>query len=128
MPAPTPPGNPTAHLTVEGEVRTVDSSDQPRLCGRGRPGVDVYPRVVVLDYCLSPTVAGVHFGLSSTPVDWSSAADGCPAGTWVCRRDEIGNCNTTRPDGTEDGWLCSGAALDFNSVLAPLQLPVWCCW
>ena len=53
----------------------------------------------------------IKFGLSSLAVGWGSAADACPAGTWVCRKSEIsaGGCDTNRPDGETDVWNCDGS-------------------
>jgi hypothetical protein len=157
-PAPTPPGNPSAGLTVEGEVRTVDSSGAPRLWGRGRAGVVVYAQAIVGGYCLNSSAGNVHFGLSNVMVDWSSAADACPAGTWVCSVSELQACNTARPSQVADDRLCDGTGFDEpenaqpgwtaeTSTLAAgfdgrafkedgssgssatcSLLPVWCCW
>jgi hypothetical protein len=153
-PVPTPPGNPTAHLTVEGEVRTIDSTGAPRLWGHGRPGTTVYPQVVSHEYCQE---GSIQFGLSHSMVEWGAAAEACPAGTWVCAFDEIGECNTERPDSTIDAINCDGSGSDFSadshlgwvadasdipfaglarvesagdsiSGVVCLTLPVWCCW
>jgi hypothetical protein len=156
-PAPTAPSaSGVAALTVEGEVRTVDSSDAPRLWGRGRPGTDVYLRSEG-GACVN---GGVSFGLSEVAVDWGSAASACPAGDWVCTRAERGDaaCDTMRFDETNsDGADCFGDSLEFEpddhwgwvadsggtelgklveetggsytSVLRTCTvLPVWCCW
>ena len=55
---------------------------------------------------------GVQYGLSKHAVDWGSAAAVCPAGTWVCRADEIAACDTVRPDNASlDYRNCSGGAV-----------------
>ncbi len=144
------PNGPAA-LMIEGEVRTVDASELPRLWGRGRDGVDVYPSVALDLPCLN---GDLRYGLSTADVSWGAAADGCPVGTWVCPIDGLLACNTTRPDDSTDGRTCDGTARDFSeaahvgwvqglkngqghtfsesafdgSALSCELLPVWCCW
>jgi hypothetical protein len=148
-------GNTTARLTVDGEVRTTDSSGAPLIWGRGRPGVIVYPQVGTGSFCSNGL--SNRFGLSSVMVDWGSAADGCPVGTWVCRTSDVVACNTTRPDSSLDAWECDATPIDRDENahigwlaemdLADLvrgrifsetgfetsggtcaTLAVWCCW
>ena len=148
-------GNTAARLTVDGEVRTTDSSGAPLIWGRGRPGVIVYPQVGTGSFCSNGL--SNRFGLSSVMVDWGSAADGCPVGTWVCRRSDVVACNTTRPDSSEDAWECDAtpidrdenahigwvAEMDFSDLVRGrifsetgfegsagtcATLAVWCCW
>jgi hypothetical protein len=150
-------GNPSAKLRVAGEVRTVDPGGAARLWGRGRPNVFVYARPITGNYCVNFAAGGVQFGLSSIAVDWSSAADACPVGTWVCRDSDVAACDTARPDTEADGLRCTGTAVNHNANrhfgwLADQWLhnanygmafaedgtaggsqscytyPVWCCW
>lgn len=100
--------NRSALMQVVGEIRSVDSLGQPRLWGRGRPGTVVYGKEGG-GVCLK---GATFYGLSHVAVDWGSAADACPAGTWVCREGEIDPCDTTRPDvGSADLLFCDGAGL-----------------
>ncbi len=144
-----------ATLTVEGEVRTVQPSGAPRLWGRGRPGAVRHGKLGSLGEELCAN-GPFRFGLSEIMVDWGSAADACPAGTWVCAEWERGSlpCNTLRNDGSRDGNDCSGGDLDWtqdghkgwlanvegttigriaveagglNSLRTCYHLPVWCC-
>ena len=137
-------------MMVEGEVRTTDSSGNPRLWGRGRESVGVHETVAGF-----PCVNGdLRFGLSTVDVSWGSAAHACPAGSWVCKINDLLACNTTRPDDSNDGLNCLGSHLDFpetghwgwvqnanfNQGRAFSEdainggrdschvLPVWCCW
>jgi hypothetical protein len=105
-------GGPAA-TRVTGEVRTVDGDGTPRQWGRGRPGTLVHGQAE--SFC---SQAGIYFGLSTQGVDWGSAAEACPAGTWVCRQSEIVGglpCDTVRPDTTVDARNCEGIALDLNA-------------
>ncbi len=140
-----------AALTVAGEVRTVTSSDAPRLWGKGREGTVRYGNLGGL--C---TNGSVRFGLSKIAVEWGSAADACPAGTWVCTNAERGfaACNTIRADSSADGLDCDGSTFNWLpsghfgwvaddwgeieglvwrenggawSVRVCSSLPVWCC-
>jgi hypothetical protein len=152
-------GSTAAKVTVVGEVRTVDSSGMPRLWGRGREFTSVYPKAISPGtfYCHNADTA-VTFGLSTTMVDWGSAADACPAGTWVCEASDIEACDTERPDEEYDGLDCDGSTIDVgptlqdggwvvgsSAALAHRGLfqfengtsankdvcetwPVWCCW
>ena len=115
-PAALAPGSGASAITVEGEVLTVDSDNNPRLWGRGRPGTTVNLEMGGIPPILCKK-DGLSFGLSGNAVDWGSAADACPAGFWVCTHSERGNasCDTFRPDTTVDGLDCSGEALDFSS-------------
>jgi hypothetical protein len=147
-------GNPSAKLRVVGEVRTVDSGGAARLWGRGRPNATVHPRPTG-EYC-NPGAGGVEFGLSSAMVAWGSAADACPAGTWVCRASDLEACDTARPDTSSDEYNCAGTAINSPAdehrgwvaekalhsadggavsekglvglALTCWTLPVWCCW
>jgi hypothetical protein len=151
-----------AHLKVAGEVRTIDPDDpggRPRIWGRGRVeqvfGQNLFPFGEVA--CQHPD-SGVRYGLSVIDVDWGSAADACPAGTWVCRRDELAACDTVRDDDSSDYFACDGSSVNRNDDshlgwladddvvglgrggtfsedgsinTVPLNcssLPVWCCW
>jgi hypothetical protein len=157
-PASVSAGAATAKLTVAGEVRTLGPGGEPRLWGRGRKGVGVYPRHITPGIHFCTNGAGTKFGLSTASVDWGSAADACPAGTWVCTEDEVTPCNTRRPDSIDDGILCDGSPVSYaesahygwvedhtpgdlsyqgvglseagdRSLLRPCwTLPVWCCW
>lgn len=104
--------NLAATASVEGEVRSVDSLGQPRLWGRGRPDTEIFGDPSKFGgACLKGTT---FFGLSRTAVDWGSAADACPEGTWVCRFGELGPCDTNRPDGVQSDYMgCDGTLLDF---------------
>ena len=99
-----------AAMTVEGEVRTVTASGAPRLWGRGRPGT--VRNTTLEGLCEN---GHIRFGLSTIMVDWGSAADACPAGTWVCTQEERGtkSCNTLRGDSDRDGADCSGDSLPY---------------
>ena len=143
-----------AQVTVEGEVLTVDPAGEPRLWGRGRPNLVVNGLVGNLGPCVNDDI---NYGLTDVMVDWGSAAQACPAGTWVCRRDEIITCDTNRFDSASlDGRDCDGTGLNFPSnnhhgwvadavaggfdpqaktegaasptTKACVSLPVWCCW
>lgn len=81
----------TAAMKVSGEVRTVDEAGDPRLWGKGRPGTDVYGSGRG-STCFPND--GVKFGLSLTAETWGSAAQACPAGTWVCTADDVLACDT----------------------------------
>ena len=147
----------TAELTVEGEVRTVDGSGEPRLWGRGRPGTIVYSTFNVGPLQFTCSNGDIKFGLSRIAVPWGSAAEACPAGTWVCRFSSIGACDTNRPDGLNDSLDCSGAPQDrspdkhvgwlagqtgttrgrarredqpqVTGLFPPcMYFPAWCCW
>ena len=103
-------------LSVEGEVRTVDPAGEPRLWGRGRKDVDVYGFGPFDNPCNDG--GNLKLGLSTASVDWGSAADACPEGTWVCTSSEAaaGACNTGRPDDpTTDGLLCDGSSISWPS-------------
>jgi hypothetical protein len=147
-----------AKVRVVGEVRTVDPAGEPRLWGRGRKDVGVFPRPITpgTHYCFNVST-NFRFGLSTTSVDWGSAADACPAGTWVCRTSDLVACDTTRPDSGSDasdcdglgmgldadehwGWVEDAAPSNVNSgsfftesgnpssARTCWLLPVWCCW
>lgn len=146
-------GNPNALLKVAGEVRTIDPDDPDgpaRIWGSGRVD-EVYGRPSLSPPFEAPCeLDGIHYGLSHDAVEWGSAAAACPAGTWVCRGDQIAPCNTLRPDGAVDGRGCDGTAFNatesqhlgwladavryFNenggsaTASACWNLPVWCCW
>jgi hypothetical protein len=156
VPSASTAGNPSAKLRVAGEVRTVDSGGAARLWGRGRPNAFVYARPITGAYCVNFAAGGVQFGLSGIDVEWGSAADACPAGTWVCRRSDVAACDTARPDTGTDGRTCRGDPVDYDanlhfgwladqwpnangamgffedgtqSLRAPCDsFPVWCCW
>lgn len=142
-----------AAMKVEGELRTVDESGDPRLWGKGRPDTEVYGSGSGLP-CLN---GNIKFGLSKTPVAWGSAANACPAGTWVCEANDLVACNTTRANFSVDGRTCAGDALDWaennhigwtaaggsNTLTGTVffeggstsaiwstcnTMPVWCCW
>ena len=111
-------GNPTAHIRVAGEVRTInpdDPSGPARLWGRGRVDAEVHGEfnIVAPRPC---TNGSTRYGLSTVAVDWGSAADACPAGTWVCSVLDIifDTCNTTRPDNSGDYIDCSGDQVDLT--------------
>jgi hypothetical protein len=127
-----------------------------RLWGRGRTGTVVYGEEGTEPPSLC-TDGSVNFGLSNMTVDWGSAADACPAGTWVCTLSERGTsvCDTVRPD-VEEQRNCGGELSDLSpedhrgwvddlvvstqpearylseqgssgGVLSCVTLPVWCC-
>lgn len=157
-------GKPSARLTVAGEVRSIDSEGNPRLWGRGRPGTVVYgPGGIGGDSCTAVVGGGgvgvvLHYGLSNVVVQWASAAEACPAGTWVCTGSHLTGCNTNRPDDSSDRLACDGSSLDSLENNHPGWLagtfeagmgthgrtfsesggqghsngcfhqPVWCCW
>ena len=148
-----------AKMTVVGEVRTVDADGEPRLWGRGRASIGIYPKPISpgTHYCHNVDTA-VTFGLSTAMVDWGSAADACPAGTWVCGASDINGCDTARPDEEFDALECDGAPVSLASFvdggwldsvgptgedsrglfqyengsairrLTCESWPVWCCW
>jgi hypothetical protein len=117
-------GSSTAHLKVAGEVRTIDPADPAgpaRLWGRGRVDAELWGKFELIGGDLACSgVGGVKYGLSAVIVDWGSAADACPAGTWVCREADVdtvaGICNTTRPDTNVDARDCDGQDLDFSEA------------
>lgn len=110
IPPPTYSGGGAASIKAVGEVRTVDASGQPRLWGRGRPATVVWGRSDD-SFC---SVGTTRFGLSQHPVEWGSAAEACPEGTWVCRSSEISTpCDTARPDFSTDFMGCAGVGGDY---------------
>ena len=145
----------TGELQVRGEVRTVDSTGQPRLWGSGRPGGTLYS--LVGGYC---DYQGISYGLTEAVSDWASAADVCPAGSWLCTKEEIrgdGACRTGRGfdwangylgcdgiircrDGDDHiGWLADSSNPVYpsnlsesgdvgNSIESCNGMPVWCCF
>jgi len=104
-------------ITVVGEVRTVDEIANPRLWGKGRPNTKRYGTAgVESGLCIA---GSIDYGLSFNVVDWGSAADACPAGTWVCSIDDLKSggmpysaCNTARPDTIVDEMTCDGTGLN----------------
>jgi hypothetical protein len=108
----------SAELTVVGEVRTVDSGGEPRLWGVGRPDGFIYGNVG--RFC---THLGVSFGLTRGVATWGKAAEVCPAGSWVCRIEDVegsGSCNTARPYdfpslGAAEWYQCDGAFRHFTT-------------
>ena len=106
-------GGGPASLRVAGEVRSVDSTGEPRLWGKGRPGAKIYgPDDGSGAFC---SQGSIRFGLSEGGADWGSADSACPEGTWVCRRSEIEAapaCNTARPDTGADLLRCDGESVD----------------
>jgi hypothetical protein len=111
-------GNPNAKIRVSGEVRTIDPQDPTgpsRLWGNGRVE-EIYGTLFDLPGIGEIEIpcyhGGVHYGLSKQIVDWGSAAAACPAGTWVCKADEIAACNTARPDHLFWDYLdCDGSSV-----------------
>lgn len=106
-------------LTSTREVRTTDENDYPRQWGKGRSGVKRWGTTgVETGLCIS-TNPGIVFGLSETMTNWGSAADACPAGTWVCRIRDLpnsGTCNTARETGIPGipDWMnCGGTFMTF---------------
>jgi hypothetical protein len=97
-----------------GELRSVDSTGEPRLWGKGRPRAKIYgPDDGSGAFC---SQGSIRFGLSEGVADWGSADSACPEGTWVCRQSEIFGapaCNTVRPDTLIDMRLCDGDAVNF---------------
>lgn len=146
----------SAALTVEGEIRAISSAGFPRSWGRGRPGAEVYLEKGLILPALCEN-GSIKFGLTNTLVDWGSAADSCPEGSWVCTAIERGTgaCTTLSP--TEHAYGCDGSYWDIGpagsrpgwladtSVSAVgdgqyateggsssnedtcVNLPVWCC-
>lgn len=115
--APIPPQTPPAAMTIEGEVRTVDSAGHTRLWGKGRGNAAVRYGETGIETGLCTSVDGtVKYGLSRGEVNWGSAADACPAGTWVCNVSDFGvlgfTCDTARPDSGSDAYSCDGTAID----------------
>lgn len=114
-----PPDEPAA-LQVEGEIRGVSQFGQPRLWGRGRTNVKVYGTRFLpgSDETIPCFIDEYFYGLSATAVDWGSAADACPAGSWVCGTRIVSGgavaCNTVRPDDFAAS-TCDGSDLSFAS-------------
>ena len=85
--------------------------------GKGRPTAKRYgTNGIELGLC---TRDGIDYGLSYAMVDWGSAEDACPAGTWVCGEAELMSgdppysaCDTLRPDSTTDLISCTGVEID----------------
>jgi hypothetical protein len=104
-----------AKVKVTGEVRTIDAGGELRLWGRGRQDIGIYPKPISpgTHYCYNPET-DVTFGLSTAMVDWGSAADACPAGTWVCGRRDVNACDTARPDEEPDLIECDGTKVDLT--------------
>jgi hypothetical protein len=151
------PGVPAA-LRVAGEVRTVDTEDPDglsRLWGKGRVAPDTVNGTPFLEFEFPCVHEGIRYGLSDVIVDWGSAADACPVGTWVCKESEISACDTVRMNSVVDGVACWGDPIDTpgdeqrgwlagqgdflfalyvteggttNNEAACTSLPVWCCW
>ena len=152
-------GSVAAKVEVDGEVRTVAPDGGARVWGTGR-STQVYGTLEGF-----PTIeevpcenGSIKYGLSEIWVDWGSAAEACPRGTWVCHFNDLPYpaCDTTRPDGAEDHLDCAGVGVDrpgtshqgctldstantsgrvreesSNNVLGQptcATLPVWCCW
>ena len=111
-------GASSAKVKVAGEVRTIEAGGEPRLWGRGRPGTGIYAKPISpgAHYCRNLDT-GVFFGLSTAMVDWGSAAEACPAGTWVCGRQDVKACDTARPDEEPDWLSCDGDAGGLTSLL-----------
>ncbi len=138
--------SPLAKLEVRGEVRTTDSSGNPRLWGEGRPAVSASSEC---------TVGDLNVGRGSVPVSWGAASAGCPEGTWVCTYSERGagvsgsgimvlwSCGGTL-DSSVNAWVSDcyntgGACLSGYGMASPTtsgfasyhvcdSKPVWCCW
>lgn len=91
----------TGTLTVDGEVRTVDTEGEPQLWGRGRRGADLWGQGAFDGPCNDG--GSLRLSLSTLSVGWGSAPDACPVGTWVCDQEEAlaGACNTSRTDTTD---------------------------
>ncbi len=107
-------------LTVEGEVRTVDAATNPRLWGKGRPNTKRYGTTgEESGLCAA---GSIDYGLSFNTVDWGSAADACPAGTWVCSRADLESggslsvCDTARPGNSATQMTCDGVALTASNL------------
>lgn len=139
-------------LKINGQILTVDEQGSPRVWGRAREDNTVYITGSGFP-CFNNQ--GNKFGLSRMAVDWGSAREACPAGTWVCGLFELLSCNTARPDDAIDGLACDGSVLNFDSAQhrgwtiqsstdhsgiawredggavgsnVCTSLPVWCCW
>ena len=99
---------PNSTLEVRGEIRSTDSTGQNRLWGKGRPGIST-----VTDYSgFNCTDGGHRFYVSNTMVSWGSAAQACPAGTWVCTAAERGTTECS-PNGVSESYVdCAGASHD----------------
>jgi hypothetical protein len=80
------------------------------LWGRGRPGTKMWGPGDLL--CSNGAIV---FGLSEVAVTWEGAAEACPQGTWVCTLEERGQgaCDTSRFDGSCDGYGCNGTCINF---------------
>lgn len=104
-------------MTVEGEIRTVDSAGQPRLWGKGRQGVIRYGTTgVESGLCLNDSET-IEAGLSNAVTSWGSAESACPAGTWVCSLEDLKDnivCDTDRHDSDSDAISCDGSPVDFD--------------
>jgi len=83
----------TGKLEVPGEVRTVDGSGSNRQWGTGRPGTGLLTHTDPNGYCTTST--GIKHALSYMMGTWYDTAEVCPAGTWVCRSNDLptdGSC------------------------------------
>lgn len=118
-------------MTVEGEIRTVDDANQPRLWGKGRSGVFRYGTTGIETGLCTNSTGEIEFGLSNVMVPWWAAPHACPAGTWVCTLSERGSsieeCDTDRPDTADYDFLnCdgSGGNSDPNNHLGWIASPL----
>jgi hypothetical protein len=105
-----------AELSVEGEVRTLSPGGAPRVWGRGRPGAERYGQPRGGGPC---DINGILIGLSKSIVPLGSVADACPAGTWVCTREEQGigiPCQSACPDGAIDARDCDYNIIDWDAT------------
>lgn len=108
-------------MTVVGEVRTVDEVASPRLWGKGRPKTNRYGTSgIESGLCVAGTI---DYGLSFNSVEWASAANACPAGTWVCSVDDLKSggmpysaCDTARPEAAADEIACDGTPSNVQAT------------
>jgi hypothetical protein len=147
-----------AALRVNGEVRTPDTGDPDGLSrwwGAGRVTLDSVSGTTFMGFEFACNTEGIHYGLSDVIVEWGSAANACPAGTWVCKESEIEGCDTVRQNTVVDAVTCGGQAVDLpagghrgwlagqgdflfaqaldengttSNEAACANQPVWCCW
>jgi hypothetical protein len=116
--------SPVSTLEVRGEIRSTDATGDNRLWGRGRPGVTAFTDTSGYN-C---TDGGYRFSISSVMVSWDSAADACPAGTWVCTSLERGS-NVCAPHSVSTTYVnCAGDENDatiVGGIGAYNNIPAW---
>jgi len=92
---------PDAPVTRGQAALLLGKSLNAHLWGQGRPGTKIHGDS---SFTLCDDGDGPRYGLSLHLVEWADAAAACPAGSWVCAKDELSEelCDTDRPDDATD--------------------------